>query len=230
MPFHIAIDGPVASGKGTIARLVAERLHLLYIDTGAMYRMLGLAALRAKISLEDENALVEVLSRMRMEIRDPLETEKDGRLSTFLLDGEDVSWKIRTEEMSSASSQVAVFPKVRAEMVRRQQALAAHQNVIMEGRDITFRVLPNAQMKIYLTADLAKRAERRHVDLLRRGVDVTPTQVFEEMKVRDARDSGRMADPLQVGQDVWVLDTTNLSIDDVVDHIVQKANERRAES
>jgi CMP/dCMP kinase len=121
MPFHIAIDGPVAAGKGTVARLVASRLGFLYIDTGAMYRMTALLAVRNNVEFSDEEKIVELLAKTKMEMRNPMETEQDGRLSTVLLDGEDVSWKIRTEDVSFGSSKVAALPKVRQFLVQKQQ-------------------------------------------------------------------------------------------------------------
>jgi cytidylate kinase len=150
--FHIAIDGPVAAGKGTISRLVAQRLGFLYVDTGAMYRTTALLAQKNKIDLTDEPQVVALVKKAKMEMRNPKKKEQDGRLTTVILDGEDISWQIRTEEVSSGASKVAILPQVRVELVAKQQEIARNQNVIMEGRDITYRVLPNADLKIYLTA------------------------------------------------------------------------------
>ncbi|MBD3250651.1 MAG: (d)CMP kinase, partial [Candidatus Pacebacteria bacterium] len=146
--FQIAIDGPVAAGKGTVSRLVADRLGLLYVDTGAMYRMTALLGQNQNIDLSDEQALLPLVKEAKMEMRNPIGEEHDGRLSTVFLNDQDVSWKIRTEQVGLGSSQVAQHPKIREELVKKQQKIAAKQDVVMEGRDITYAVLPNAQMKI----------------------------------------------------------------------------------
>ncbi len=225
MSFQIAIDGPLASGKGTVARLVAERLHLLYIDTGAMYRMTALQALRHQVDLNDEHAVVNILQTADMQMRPPRDAEKDGRLSTVLLNGEDVSWQIRTEQVSDGSSKVAVHAHVREFLVKKQQAIAANQDVIMEGRDITYRVLPHANLKIYLTASTEVRAQRRLEDLQRRGVDTQYEHVLADVVMRDKRDMEREADPLQVVEDAWVLDTTQMTIEEAVEAIVARAEQ-----
>ncbi len=219
---QIAIDGPVAAGKGTVARLVASRLGYLYVDTGAMYRTAALLGLRHKKSLEDEDAIVALVQKADIDLRQPRGDEKDSRLITVLLDGEDVSWKIRTEEVSKGSSMVAKMAKVRQELVKKQQAIAQTQNVVMEGRDITFRVLPEADLKIYLTASADERATRRHKELLMRGEDVTLDSVLADLEARDKQDMERAVDPLQIVEDAWVLDTTGMTIEAVVEEIVRK--------
>lgn len=222
MPVQIAIDGPVAAGKGTVARLVAGKLGFLYVDTGAMYRTTALLAKRNSVDWNDENGLAKLLAKHPMLLRTPLKDEQDGRQMTVLLDGEDVSWAIRTQEMSTGSSVVSQYPRVRQALVKQQQDIAAHTNVVMEGRDITFRVLPDAQLKIYLDAALEARAKRRHTELLTRGQDVSLEQVQKELKERDDRDMHRSLDPLHIVEGAWVLDTTNLTIEQVVDTIVAK--------
>lgn len=216
---QIAIDGPVAAGKGTVSRLVAERLGFLYVDTGAMYRCAAFLAVSHGILLSDEAAIVAELRKHKIDLRIPSENERDGRLITVLLDGEDVSWKIRTEEISSKTPLVSQHPKVREELVRQQQAIAATQNVVMEGRDITHTVLPNAQLKIFLTADPQERAGRRHQELLSRGQDVSLEEVLRELQERDRRDSEKN---LKIVPDAWVLDTTGKTIEEVVDIIETK--------
>jgi len=223
MSFQIAMDGPVAAGKGTVARLTAQRLNLLYVDTGAMYRVTALLALRNNISFEDENALVKIIQASKMEMRNPTDAEKDGRLTTVLLNGEDVSWEIRTEKVSANSSKVAALKMVRQELVKKQQAIATAQNVVMEGRDITFRVLPDAQLKIFLTASDETRAKRRQAELQSKGQDVTFEEVYKDLVERDKRDMERAVDPLHITKDAWVIDTSELSINEVVDLIVSKA-------
>lgn len=230
MPLHIAIDGPVAAGKGTVARLVAKRLNMLYVDTGAMYRVTGLIALRHNIDpadLSQEPKIVELLKKSTLEMRNPLTAEQDGRLTTVLLDGEDVSWEIRTEKASSNSSKVAALKKVREHLVEKQQKIAENQDVVMEGRDITFKVLPNAKMKIFMTASAETRAKRRHFELQTRGQDVSFEDVYEDLKQRDERDMNRAVDPLHISPDAWVLDSSNLTIEEVVELIVEKAQKLR---
>ncbi len=219
-PFHIAIDGPVAAGKGTVSKLVAERLGFLYVDTGAMYRMTALLAIREGVSLDDEEALEAVVKKSKMDMRNPNDEERDGRLTTVFLNGEDVSWKIRTEEVSAGSSKVATYQKVREQLVAQQQQIAQGKDVVMEGRDITYKVLPDAQLKIYLTATDLVRAKRRHLQLQTRGIDTSLDEVYKELVERDKQDSERAADPLKIVEDAWVLDTSELSIDDIVEYIV----------
>jgi len=221
--FQIAIDGPVAAGKGTISRLVADRLGFLYVDTGAMYRVTGMLADRAGVSIDDENALVELVEKATIQMRNPSETEKDGRLTTVLVDDTDESWSIRTEKIGDLASKVATYQKVRAVLVAKQQEIAQSQNVVMEGRDITYRVLPDAQLKIYLTANEIVRAKRRQFQLQTRGMLAEFEEVYQELIERDKRDSQRTTDPLTILPEAWVIDSSDLSIDQVVDIIVGKA-------
>jgi CMP/dCMP kinase len=219
---QIAIDGTVAAGKGTVSRLIAERLGLLYVDTGAMYRCTALLILLNNLNDKDENEIIEELAKHTIELRMPTREEKDGRLVTVLLDGEDVSWKIRTQEVSTLSSVIAQHPKVRAELVRLQKEMAKNNDVIMEGRDITHTVLPDAQIKIYLDADPVTRAKRRLSELIGKGVDITLLAILEELKERDERD---MIMNLKKVPGVWEIDTTNLSISEVVELITEKADQ-----
>ncbi len=221
--FQIAIDGPVAAGKGTVSRLVADKLGFLYVDTGAMYRVTGLLADRAQVDIDDENALVVLVEKADIQMRNPSEAEKDGRLTTVLVDGVDESWAIRTEKVSGLASKVATYQKVRSVLVAKQQAIASSQNVVMEGRDITYRVLPDAQLKIYLTANEIVRAKRRQFQLQTRGMLAEFDEVYQELLERDKRDTQRETDPLTILPDAWVIDSSDLSIDQVVDIIVGKA-------
>lgn len=222
--FQIAIDGPVAAGKGTVSRLVADQLGFLYVDTGAMYRMTALLGTQAKVNLDHEAELLPLVQQAKMEMRNPSDQEKDGRLTTVILNGEDVSWQIRTEEMSNGASQVAVHPLIRAELVKKQQLIASTQNVVMEGRDITQVVLPDADLKIFLTASDIIRAKRRHFDLLRKGVTIEFDEVYQDLITRDERDSTRATNPLQIVPGAWVIDTSDLSIEQVVKIIIAKTN------
>lgn len=220
--FQIAIDGPVAAGKGTVSRLVAQRLNFLYVDTGAMYRVAALLALRTHIPFADEPAVVAEVQKHEIRMHSPTAIEQDGRLTTVLLDGEDVSWKIRTVEVSNGSSVVASHKSLRAELVRQQQEIARTESVVMEGRDITFRVLPDAQLKIFLTATDTERARRRYIELLEKGQDVTFEQIHTDLLERDKRDIERDVDPLHIVPDAWVIDTSTLSIEQVVTLIVER--------
>ncbi len=225
---QIAIDGPVAAGKGTISKLLAERLGILYVDTGAMYRALALFVRDQGITFEDEAQICKILSQKQptVVLRTPTEEEKDGRLVTVLLNNEDVSWKIRTEEISHGVSVITRYRCVRDYMVPQQQRLAASTSVVMEGRDITTRVLPNADLKIYMDASEQIRAERRYQQLLERGEDTTLEKVLTDLQKRDSRDMNRTLDPLTKAEDAWVLDTTPYAIPKVVDLICQRLQER----
>lgn len=222
-PFHIAIDGPVAAGKGTVSKLVAQRLNFVYIDTGAMYRMSALLAKMNELSYDDEATLTKLVEASHMDMRQPTDDEKDGRLSTALLNGEDVSWKIRTEEISAGSSKVAAMAKVRAALVKKQQHIAQGKDVVMEGRDITYRVLPEAQLKIYLSGTDVVRAKRRHLQLQTKGEDISFEDVYRELIERDQRDMSRTSDPLKKIPEAWEIDTSDLSIEQVVEIIVVRA-------
>src|SRR3990167_8953430 len=227
-PFHLAIDGPVAAGKGTVSRLVADRLAFLYVDTGAMYRVAAFLALEAGANLADEAVVTGLIAQVTIEMHNPLVAEKDWRLTTVVLNGDDVSWKIRTEAISDGASTVAAHPKVRAILVKKQQAIAKNQDVVMEGRDITYRVLPEAQLKIFLTGSDVIRATRRHLQLLTRGQDITYAAVLAGIKQRDDQDIHRVTDPLKKIPEAWEIDTSELSIEQVVDMIVARVQVMRS--
>lgn len=221
--FQIAIDGPVAAGKGTVSRLLAEKLNFLYVDTGAMYRAAALLALQKELSFDQEEKIVALLADSELEMRNPEgEKEADGRLTTLILNGKDVSWKIRTTQCSDGASKVATLVKVRKILVEKQKQIAKTKNVVMEGRDITFKVLPEADLKIFLTADLEIRAKRRHLQYLIKGIDKKLEEVIAEVQERDERDMNRQIDPLHPTLDSWILDSSKLSIEEVVDLITEK--------
>lgn len=219
---QIAIDGPVAAGKGTVARMLADQLGLIYVDTGAMYRAAALLAKEAGVSWDDDRGVAELVETAKIVLRQPQGVERDGRLISVIVNGRDVSWKIRDEEISWGSSVVAKLPSVRSVLVKKQKKIAEKNSVVMEGRDITTVVLPNADLKIFLTADLEERARRRYVQLLERGEKASYQKLVSEMKNRDKQDSGRDADPLTVSEEAWVLDTTNMTIAQVVSKIAVK--------
>jgi len=221
--FQIAIDGPVGSGKSTVTRLVAQRLGFLYVDTGAMYRVVALLGKRRGADFADEAAIAALLHETRIGLLPPTPEQKDGRLITVLVNGEDVSWQIRSVEVSKLVPQVAAMPTVRQKLVILQQEMARTNNVVMEGRDITYRVLPNANLKIYLTASDEVRALRRHEQLLQKGEEVALSDVAADLHSRDEMDMQRITDPLKIVAGAWVLDTSTLTIDQVVDLICEKA-------
>lgn len=222
--FQIAIDGPVAAGKGTTAKLVAQRLGFLYVDTGAMYRALTLFVQRAGVDLADEEKVVQLLQKSmpKVELRVPVDEEKDGRLCTVLLNSEDVSWKVRAEEVSKGVSVITQYAGVRNMITPLAQEIAKTQSVVMEGRDITSVVLPTADMLIYMDADAMERAKRRHRELLMRGEDIALETVYDDLVERDTRDSQREIAPLKKVPGAWVLDTTGMTIDRVAEVIVAK--------
>ncbi|MEI8232292.1 MAG: (d)CMP kinase [bacterium] len=222
--FQIAIDGPVAAGKGTTAKMVAARLGFLYVDTGAMYRCLCLLAKQKGIDPEDEAKIAEMLSteKPKIELSIPRENEKDGRLCTVKLNGIDVSWNIRTEEISKGVSIITQYSTVRDYITPMAREIADVQNVVMEGRDITTVVLPEANLKIFMDADPAERATRRHKELMARGEDVSYELVYNQLVERDKRDSERVIAPLKKAKNAWILDTTGLNIDQVAELIVNK--------
>ncbi len=227
--FQIAIDGPVAAGKGTTAKLVAQRLGFLYVDTGAMYRALTLKIISEGVALNNEAAVVDTLkaTHPQVELRVPGPTEKDGRLCTVLLDGEDVSWKIRTEEVSRGVSVITQYGGVRDMITPLARKIAEANDVVMEGRDITSVVLPEADLKIYMEADAMERAKRRHRELLMRGEDISLETVYDDLRERDKRDSSREIAPLKIVPGAWILDTTGMTIDLVAEQIEKKVKELR---
>ncbi|WP_430341437.1 (d)CMP kinase [Rossellomorea vietnamensis] len=211
---RIAIDGPAAAGKSTVAKIVAGKLSYLYIDTGAMYRSLTYKALSNNIDLHDENELNRLLSETTIE----LEPSEDGQL--VFLDGNDVTDEIRQASVTNSVSHVAVHSGVREEMVKRQQQLAKEGAVVMDGRDIGTHVIPDAEIKVFLLASVDERAQRRYEENLSKGYPSDLEQLKEEIARRDKIDSEREVAPLKKAEDATEIDTTSLSISDVVDQIM----------
>jgi CMP/dCMP kinase len=216
----IAIDGPAAAGKSTVAKIVAEKLSYIYIDTGAMYRALTYKAITNKIDLEDEISLLEILLNTKMELL----PSPNGQL--VLLDGKDVTQEIRTADVTNNVSFVAKHQKVREEMVRLQQAFAEGGGVVMDGRDIGTHVLPKAEVKVFLLASVEERALRRHTENLQKGFPSNLEQLKEEIARRDKIDSEREYAPLRKAEDAVEMDTTSLTIPEVVENIMALVLER----
>jgi cytidylate kinase len=212
----ITIDGPAGSGKSTAARALAGRLGFAFLDTGAMYRAVTLACLRNKVDVGDRQALSSLLDTLRIEI--------DGE--RVLLNGEDVSAAVRTAEVTRAIGQVADSTVVREQLVRLQRQFAQGRDVVTEGRDQGTVVFPDAACKFFLLADLKERARRRQAEMQARAEEVTLEQTLQDMEKRDARDSARDAAPMKPAADAIVLDTTAMSLEEVVDRMAAECASR----
>ncbi len=221
-PLQIAIDGPVAAGKSTVARLLAQRLKLTYIDTGAMYRAAALAAKEADVDWEDEAGVVEVVKQLKLRLARPTGKKDDGRSVTVYLNDRDVSWKIRELEIGEGASIIATYPGLRKNLVKRQQEMCQGKRVVMEGRDICSVVLPKADLKIFMSADQAERVKRKQKQLKATGEKVSQRAVKKDIVSRDTREMTREIDPLKPAPDAWQLDTTDYSIEEVVELIAQR--------
>ncbi len=215
----MAIDGPAGAGKSTAARMLAERVGYRYVDTGAMYRALTLLALREGIPWDDEDALVELLDRHRI----------DQRGAKTFVDGEDVSSQIRTNKVSRAVSVVCRHRKVRERMVELQRRLAQDGGVVMDGRDIGTVVLPDAELKIFLVASVEERAKRRLKDLIAMGKPLPLDEVMQNIINRDRLDSTRKVAPLRKAPDAIVIDNSNLPIDEEIELLVKLLKEKEEE-
>jgi len=212
--YQIAIDGPSGAGKSTIAKAVASILKIDYIDTGAMYRAIGYKISRDGVDMYDEVQLGEMLKN----------TDVDLSEGKVLLDGEDVSGKIRTPEMSKMASDCSALGAVRVKLVELQRGMAKAKSVIMDGRDIGTNVLTDAKYKIYLTATVEERANRRYKELIEKGENVTYDEVLEDMKKRDYNDTTRALNPLRKADDAVEIDSTHMTFQEVVDRILNIVN------
>lgn len=207
---QIAIDGPAGSGKGTVAKLIADKFNLVYVDTGATYRCLALKALRNNIKLEDKEKLIELAKDINIKLT------QDGKV---YLDGEDVTSEIRSKEVTNIVSPVSGIPKVREYMVEIQRNIASSNDAIMEGRDITTVVLPDADIKIYLDASVEERANRRYKECLEKNIPMTYEEVIENIKARDYNDMHKEVGSLIRTDEQIYIDTTNMTIEEVVNKI-----------
>lgn len=220
---NIAIDGPAGAGKSTAARLAAAKLGFIYVDTGALYRTVGVAAMRRNIATNDRVRVPEMLKEITAELK-----FVDG-VQHVLLNGEDVSEEIRTADAGMAASDVSAMPEVRAFLLDLQKNMAKTDNVIMDGRDIGTVVLPNAELKIFLTASPEVRAKRRFDELTAKGQNVEFNELLEQIKLRDKQDSEREVAPLKPAEDSVYLDTSDMTLDEVVDKIVELAERIKGE-
>jgi cytidylate kinase len=223
MPISIAIDGPASSGKGTVARGVARALHYHYVDTGAMYRAVALVAMRRGVPWEDPEELGALAAGLAFRF----EWDDDDVLHV-IVDGDDVTRAIREDALGTGASTVSRHPEVREALLGLQRALGRQGSVVMDGRDIGTVVLPDAQLKVYLDADLDERARRRHDELLRRGESYTFDEVKAGIHARDRQDSERAAAPLRIADDAIVVDTTELSIPQAIRKVLELAHQRGA--
>ena len=216
----IAIDGPAGAGKSTAAKAVAKELGYLYIDTGAMYRAVALMAMRRHIDEGQIQQLIDLTKDLDISLRQM----EDGYY--VFADGEDVTKDIRRPEVGNLASAISAIAEIRKLLVKKQQDLAAHTPVVMDGRDIGTVVLPKAKCKIFLTADSAIRAQRRVLELKERGIEADPQQVEADIIKRDLQDSSRAASPLKKADDAVLLDNSHLSVEEVVAEILRIAKER----
>ena len=212
--YNIAIDGPAGAGKSTIAKMAAKKLDFIYVDTGAMYRAMALYFLRRGIDAKDEKKIAEACEHINVTI-----AYQEGE-QQVLLNGENVNAFIRTEEVSMMTSNTSKYPAVREKLLYLQQELAAANNVIMDGRDIGTCVLPDAELKIYLTASASERAKRRYLEQKERGVESDLAQIERDIIARDEQDMNREIAPLKQAEDAIYLDTSDMTIEEVVTKIV----------
>ena len=217
---QVAIDGPAGAGKSTISKQLAAQLGFVYIDTGAMYRAAALFCLEREIDIRcDVPAVLSVLDEITINL------QQTDRLHIFL-NGRDVSDEIRTNEVSMGASNIALIPQVRLKLVDLQREIASKQSVVMDGRDIGTYVLPNATVKIFLTASPEVRAKRRHLELLEKGTSCDYEKVLEELKARDKNDSEREFAPLKQADDAILLDTSELTLEESIQAMKRLVEER----
>ncbi len=221
MSYNIAIDGPAGAGKSTIAKAVAKKMGLIYVDTGAMYRAMALHMLKKGINIEDDAAVIAECVHPDITIK-----YEDG-VQVVYLNGENVNAFLRTEEVGNAASKTSVLMPVRVRLVELQQKLAAESDCIMDGRDIGTCVLPNADVKIYLTASSAVRAKRRYDELTAKGQVCDIAEIQKIIEERDYRDMNREASPLKQAEDAVLVDTSDMTIEEVIEKIISICGSKR---
>jgi cytidylate kinase len=217
-PFVITIDGPSGAGKGTLSQLVAKHLGFHLLDSGALYRLVALSAHKLNADLQDEQAIADIASQLQVKF------DVAGNTTQILLCDEDVTDAIRHENVSMSASVVAAYPKVRAALLQRQKDFAQLPGLVADGRDMGTTVFPHAQVKIFLTASAEARAERRYKQLAQKGVVVDMAELVSDIKARDDRDTQRETSPLKPADDAVVLDSTSLSIEQVLKAILDRVN------
>ena len=223
MVLNIAMDGPVGAGKSSIAKAVADRLGILHLDTGAMYRAVGLSAIRAGVDLQDEAAVTAHTKRIDVAVAHSVTGQRT------IVDGEDVTDYIRTPEVSMAASTVGKYAGVRREMVAIQQKLAASTPMLVDGRDICVRVLPNATVKLFLTASAEERARRRWNEMKDKTDAPSYEEVLRDLRARDEQDMNREVDPLRPTEDAVIVDSTEMNFEQVVQYILNIVEEKTHE-
>jgi cytidylate kinase len=221
-PTTIAIDGPAASGKSTLGALLANFLGYLYFDTGVMYRAVTLAALQQGLSIDDEASVGELAQQVCIDVRPP--SVDDGRAYDVLLNGEDVTWAIRTDDVNAHVSPVSTYAAVRTAMTDQQRRIAHEQPVVMVGRDIGTVVVPDADLKIFLDASVRIRAQRRYEEMIHRGKEADFDLVYLSLKKRDQIDSSRKIAPLRPAEDAIVINADNLNINEVFEKAKELVN------
>lgn len=217
----ITIDGPSGAGKGTVARMVAEKLGWHLLDSGAIYRVLAVATQHHQVSLDDEGPLVPMAAHLDVQFQ--ISSKGEGKV---ILEGENVTNSIRTEEIGALASKVAAFPRVREALLRRQRAFSVKPGLVADGRDMGTVVFKNAPVKIFLTATAEERAERRFNQLKEKGFDVKIGRLLNDIRQRDERDSNREVAPLVPAEGALIIDSTDLSIQEVVDKVLSFINEK----
>lgn len=218
-PRIIAIDGPAASGKTTVGKLLADHLGYLFFDTGVMYRAITWIALDRSVPIEDENAVTLLAQQTMIDVFPP--SKKDGRNSDIVVDGQDITWKIRSTEVDASVSVISAYPGVRKEMTFQQRQIGLRGDVVMVGRDIGTVVLPEAGLKVFLDASIEARANRRLKELLDRGVEAKYSDILQSMQTRDEIDSTRTMAPLKPAQDAVILNTDHLKANQVFELILR---------
>ena len=219
----LAIDGPGGSGKGTVGQILAQRLGWHFLDSGALYRVVGVVATRERVSLEDRPALARLATSM--DIRFVPRT--DGGAAAVLLHGEEIGDRLRTEESGKLASIVAALPEVRSALLQKQHSFRRLPGLVADGRDMGSTVFPDAILKVYLSASPEVRAERRYKQLIDKGFDVNLPRLLDEIRERDARDAGRAVSPLKPAHDACILDTSQLDISGVVERVYGLLLQRR---
>ena len=220
MSFIVAIDGPAGTGKSTLTKLISKELNLVNIDTGATYRCVALKSIKNNIKLEEKEKIINLLNDINIEFKN------EENLQKVFLDGEDVTERIRQNDVNGIVSPISSIKEVRFKLVDLQRKLAEGKNVIMEGRDITTYVFPNADVKIYLDASIEERAKRRLAQNLEKGIETSYDEVYENIRSRDENDKAKEVGALKIAEDAIVIDTTNLIIEEVKEKIINEIKKK----